>query len=67
MQIYSLQDIHNFYTSNNIIEYQPSETCALLSIAKIVLHSEQRKRPGRGAFNFFAQIGHEKILGKRLT
>jgi hypothetical protein len=30
----------------------------------MVLHSEQRKRPGFNAFSFFEQIGHEKIFGK---
>ena len=67
MQICNIQDIHNFYTSTAFIWYQPSETCALESIAKMVLHSEHRNRPGRGAFNLFAQIGHEKIFGKRVT
>mgnify|MGYP000024979347 CR=1 FL=1 len=36
-------------------------------MAKIVLHSEQRKRPALGAFNFFAQIGQENTLGNTST
>ena len=32
-------------------------------MAKIVLHSEQRNRPGFAAFNFLVHMGHEKIFG----
>ena len=60
-----MQNISTTY-SHIAINY-PKETCALLSITRIVLHSEHRKRPGRGAFNFFAQIGQENILGNTLV
>ena len=32
-------------------------------MARMVLHSEHRKRPGLAALSFLLQIGHEKILG----
>ena len=45
----------------------PKEICALLSTARIVLHSAHRKRPAWGAFNFLAQMGQEKIFGNTLS
>ena len=42
---------------------QPKNTCPLESTAKMVLHSEQRKRPERGAFNFLEHTGQVKIFG----
>ena len=45
----------------------PKEICALLSTARIVLHSAHRKRPAWGAFSFLAQMGQEKIFGNTLS
>ena len=42
---------------------QPRSTCPALSIARMVLHSEQRKRPALEALSFLLQMGHLKILG----
>jgi hypothetical protein len=59
--------MENFPKSNHgfwKISCYPKKTCAALSIAKIVLHSEQRNRPGFTALSFLEHIGHAKIFGK---
>lgn len=42
---------------------QPKNTCPLLSMARIVLHSEHRNLPDFVALSFLEQMGHTKIFG----
>ena len=42
---------------------QPRKTWPALSMARMVLHSEQRNRPALEAFSFLLQMGHLKMRG----
>ena len=46
------------------LQLYPRNTWPLLSMARIVLHSEHRNLPAFVAFSFFEQIGHLNIFGK---